>query len=40
MGASAYASNGLGDAAATGDGNIMTQVGICVMFSAIFYVQT
>ena len=40
MGASAYASSGLGGAAATGDGDIMTQVGICAMFSAILYVQT
>ena len=35
--ASAYASSGLGGAAATGDGDIMTQVGISAMSSAIFY---
>ena len=39
-GASAHASSGLGGAAATGDGDLMTQVGIAAMSSAIFYVQT
>ena len=41
-GACAYASSGLGigGTAATGDGDIMTQVGISAMSSAIFYVRT
>ena len=36
--ANAHASSGLGGAAATGDGDIMTQVGISAMSSAIIYV--
>ena len=40
-GAGVYASSGLGGAAATGDGDIMThQVGISAVSSAIFYVGT
>ena len=39
-GASADASSGLGGAAAPGDNDIMTQVGIPAMSSAIFYVRT
>ena len=35
-GASAHASSGLGGAAATDDGDIMTQVGISAMSSAFF----
>ena len=38
VGAGAYASSWLGGAAATGDGDIITQVGISAMSSAIFYV--
>ena len=38
-GAGAYASGGLGGAAATSDGDLMTQVGIAAMSSAIFYVR-
>ena len=39
-GAGAYASSGLGDAAAAGDCDIMTQVGISAMSSAILYTCT
>ena len=39
-GAGAYASSGLGDAAAAGDRDIMTQVGISAMSSAILYTCT
>ena len=35
-GANAHASSGLGGAAATGDGDIMTQVGTSAMSSAFF----
>ena len=38
--AGAYASSGLGGAAATGDGDIITQVGISATSSAIFYART
>ena len=39
-GDSAYASSGLGGAAATGDSDIMSQVGVSAVYSAIFYVRT
>ena len=39
-GAGAYASSGLGDAAAAGDCDIMTQVGVCATSSAILYTYT
>ena len=39
-GANAHASSGLGGAAATGDGDIMTQVGTSAMSSAFFCVWT
>ena len=39
-GVSAYASSGLGDAVATGDSDIMAQVGISAMSSAILYTCT
>jgi len=39
-GAGVYASSGLGNAAATGDSDIVTQVGVSAVSSAIFFVRT
>ena len=39
-GAGVYASSGLGNAAATGDSDIVTQVGVSAVSNAIFFVRT